>query len=125
MRLHRAQLEYELREKTILLAAAFADVAGIAEAEVGAVAGVNLDIRNSVSSCAHCDRRRGREIETRCGGATAAKLKIDASIFAELLDIREGKKDRKAVRVDEAFARYSKLVEQVTGAVDKMLDPAA
>lgn len=55
----------------------------------------------------------------------AAKLKIDASIFAELLDIREGKKDRKAVRVDEAFARYSKLVEQVTGAVDKMLDPAA
>jgi len=27
--------------------------------------------------------------------------------------------------VDEIFARYLKLVEQVTAAVDKMLDPAA
>jgi hypothetical protein len=46
-------------------------------------------------------------------------------VFAELLDIRERKKDRKTVTVDEIFARYLKLVEQVTAAVDKMLDPAA
>jgi hypothetical protein len=42
-----------------------------------------------------------------------------------LLDIREGKKDRKTANVDEMFARYLKLVEAVTAAVDKMLGPAA
>jgi hypothetical protein len=57
--------------------------------------------------------------------ALATKLGIDASVFGELLDIRERKKDRKSVNVDEIFARYLKLVEQVTGAVDKLLDPAA
>ena len=41
------------------------------------------------------------------------------------MDIREHKKDRKAAKVDEMFARYLKLVEQVTAGVDKMLDPAA
>jgi hypothetical protein len=46
-------------------------------------------------------------------------------VFAELLDIRERKKDRKSIPVNELFARYLKLVEQVTAAVDKMLDPAA
>ena len=46
-------------------------------------------------------------------------------MFGELLDIRERKKDRKSVSVDEMFARYLKLVQQVTEAVDKMLDPAA
>ena len=55
----------------------------------------------------------------------AAKLGIDAGVFGELLDIRERKKDRKAAKVDEMFSRYLRLVEQVTGAVDKMLDPAA
>ncbi len=71
-----------------------------------------------------CGRRRScskREV----AAVLAAKLGIDASVFGELLDIRERKKDRKAVKVDEMFARYLKLVEQVTAAVDKMLDPAA
>jgi len=42
-----------------------------------------------------------------------------------LLDFREQQKDRKTAQVDHLFTRYLKLVEQVTGAVDKMLDPAA
>ena len=53
------------------------------------------------------------------------KLGIDTSVFGELLDIRERKRDRKSVNVDEIFARYLKLVQEVTAAVDKMLDPAA
>jgi hypothetical protein len=55
----------------------------------------------------------------------ASKLGIEATVFGELLDIRERKKDRKSVSVDEMFARYLMLVQQVTEAVDKMLDPAA
>jgi len=57
--------------------------------------------------------------------ALAGKLGIDGSVFAELLDTREGKKERKSAQVDEVFARYLKLVEQATSAVDKMLDPAS
>ena len=57
--------------------------------------------------------------------ALGSKLAIDTGVFAELLDIRERKKDRKSVQVNDLFARYLTLVDQVTAAVDKMLDPAA
>jgi len=46
-------------------------------------------------------------------------------VFGELLEVRERKADRKAARVDAMFARYLKMVEQVTAAVDRMLDSAA
>src|SRR3977135_2956134 len=70
-------------------------------------------------------RGLGGGSKREAAAALAGKLGIDASVFGELLDIRERKKDRKAARVDEVFARYLKLVEQVTTAVDKMLEPAA
>ena len=69
------------------------------------------------------DAGAGSKRET--AAALAGKLGIDASVFGELLDIRERKAERKAAKVDEMFARYLKLVEEVTAAVDKMLDPAA
>jgi hypothetical protein len=56
--------------------------------------------------------------------ALEGKLGTDASVFGELIDIRERNKDRKAANVDSVFARYLRLVEQVTVAVDKLLDPA-
>ena len=55
----------------------------------------------------------------------AGKIGIDASVYGQLIDIRERKTDRKTIKVDEVFARYLKLVEDVTTAVEKMLDPAA
>jgi len=71
------------------------------------------------------DAGAGSGSKREAAAALAAKLGIDAKVFGELLDIRERKKDRKAVKVDEMFARYLRLVEQVTVAVDKMLDSAA
>ena len=71
------------------------------------------------------DAGAGSGSKREAAAALAGKLGIDASVFGELLDIRERKKDRKAAKVDEMFPRYVKLVEQVTAAVDKMLDPAA
>ena len=71
------------------------------------------------------DAGAGSGSKREVAAAVAAKLGIDANVFGELLDIRERKKDRKAAKVDELFARYLRLVEQVTAAVDKMLDPAA
>jgi predicted nucleotidyltransferase len=125
MRLHRAQVEYELREKTILLRQGLLVVSGNVEAKWGlllrSLAAFGTLFRHALIALGDSGAGSKREAAT----ALAGKLGIDANVFGELLDIRESKKDRKAAKVDEMFARYLKLVEQVTGAVDKMLDPAA
>ena len=129
MRLHRAQLEYELREKTILLRQRLLMVSSSGDNNEDAKWELLLHslpafgtlFRHALIALGDAEVGSKRE----AAAALAGKLGIDASVFGELLDIRERKKDRKTVKVDEIFARYLKLVEQVTVAVDKMLDPAA
>ena len=125
MRWHRAQVEYELREKRILLRQHLLVSSGKAEAKwellLRSLPAFATLFRHALIALG--DAGAGRKRETAV--ALAAKLGIDASVFGELLDVRERKKDRKSVNVDEIFARYLKLVEQVTGVVDKLLDPAA
>jgi hypothetical protein len=125
MRWHRVQLEYELREKTILLRQHLLVSSGNAEAKwnllLRSLPAFGTLFRHALIALG--DAGTGSKRET--AAALAAKLAIDASVFGELLDIRERKKDRKSADVDEMFARHLKLVELVTGAVDKMLDPAA
>jgi predicted nucleotidyltransferase len=125
MRLHRAQVEYELREKTILLRQRLLVVSGNDEAKwellLRSLPAFGTLFRHALIALGDAGTGAKREAAT----ALAGKLGIDAIVFGELLDIRERKKDRKAAKVDEMFARYLKLVEQVTAAVDKMLDPAA
>jgi predicted nucleotidyltransferase len=125
MRLHRAQVEYELREKTILLRQRLLMVAGNAEAKwellLRSLPAFGTLFRHALIALGDAGAGSKRE----AAAALAGKLGIDGSVFGELLDIREGKADRKAAKVDAMFARHLKLVEQVTGAVDKMLDPAA
>jgi len=125
MRWHRAQLEYELREKTILLRQQLLLSSGKSEAKwellLRSLSAFGTLFRHALIALGDAGAGRKRESAV----ALAAKLGIDASVFGELLDIRERKKDRKSVNVDEIFARYLKLLEQVTGAVDKLLDPAA
>ena len=125
MRLHRVQLEYELREKTILLRQRLLMVSGNAEAKwellLQSLAAFGTLFRHALIALGDAGTGSKREV----AAALAAKLAIDAGVFGELLDIREQKKDRKSVKVDDMFARYLQLVEQVTAAVDKMLDPAA
>src|ERR1700675_3043025 len=125
MRLHRAQVEYELREKTILLRQRLLVVSGNDEAKwdllLRSLPAFGTLFRHALIALGDGGAGSKRE----AAAALAGKLGIDASVFGELLDIRERKKDRKAARADEMFGRYLKLVEQVTAAVDKMLDPAA
>ena len=125
MRLHRAQVEYELREKTILLRQRLLMVAGNTEAKwelmLRSLPAFGTLFRHALIALGDAGAGSKREV----AAVLAAKLGIDASVFGELLDIRERKKDRKAAKVDEMFARYLKVVEQVTAGVDKMLDPAA
>lgn len=125
MRLHRAQVEYELREKTILLRQRLLMVSGNAEAKwellLRSLPAFATLFRHALIALGDAGAGSKRE----AAGALASKLGVDTSVFGELLDIRERKTDRKAANVDEIFASYLKLVEQVTAAVDKMLDPAA
>ncbi|HEX7422938.1 MAG TPA: nucleotidyltransferase domain-containing protein [Terriglobales bacterium] len=129
MRLHRVQVEYELREKTILLRQRLLMVAGNAEAKwellLRSLPAFGTLFRHALIALGDAGAGSKRE----AAAALAGKFGIDASVFGELLDVRERKAERKAERksaqVDEMFARYLKLVEQVTAAVDKMLDTAA
>jgi len=125
LRWHRVQLEYELREKTILLRQHLLVSSGKAEAKwellLRSLPAFGTLFRHALIALG--DLGAGSKRET--ASALGSKLGIDASVFGELLDIRERKRDRKSVDADEIFARYLMLVQQVTGAVDKMLDPAA
>ncbi len=125
MRLHRAQVEYELREKTILLRQRLLLVLGNAEAKwellLRSLPAFGTLFRHALIALGDPGTGTKREAAT----LLADKLRIDGSVFGELLDIRERRQNRKSANVDEIFARYLRLVEQVTAAVDKMLDPAA
>jgi predicted nucleotidyltransferase len=125
MRLHRVQLEYELREKTILLRQRLLMVSGNDDAKwellLRSLPAFGTLFRHVLIALGDAGEGSKRE----AAATLASKISVDANVFGELLDIRERKKDRKAARVDDVFARYLKLVEQVTAAVDRMLDPAA
>jgi hypothetical protein len=125
MRSHRVQVEYELREKTILLRQRLLMVVGSAEAKwellLRSLPAFGTLFRHALIALGDVGAGTRRE----AAAALGAKVGIDTSVFGELLDIRERKADRQAAKVDEIFARYLKLVEAVTVAVDKMLDPAA
>jgi predicted nucleotidyltransferase len=125
MRLHRAQVEYELQEKTILLRQRLLIESGNAEGKwdllLRSLPAFGTLFRHALIALGDAGVRSKREAAAALGG----KLGIDAGVFGELLDLRERKKDRKTAKVDEIFARYLKLVEQVTAAVDKMPDRAA
>ena len=125
MRFHRSQVEYELREKTILLRQRLLMVSGNAEAKWELLLRSLPSFGTLFGHALIALGDAGAGTKREAAAALAGKLGIDASVFGELLDIRERKKDRKALQVDEMFARYLKLVERMTAAVDKMLDPAA
>jgi predicted nucleotidyltransferase len=121
MRFHRAQVEYELREKTILLRQRLLMVAGDAAAMwellLRSVPAFATLARHALIALGETGAASKREAVEKL----AAKVGFDASAFSQLLDIRERKADRKTFDVDELFARYLKALEQITAAVDRML----
>ena len=103
MQLHRAQLEYELREKLILLRSVPAFATLFRHALIAQGQPAPATKREAVK-------------------ALASALGFDATAIERLLDIREHRTDRKQFRAEEIAAQYVAAVEQVTGAVDRMLD---
>jgi hypothetical protein len=122
MRFHRAQLEYELREKTILLRGRLL-VAGTDKKQLWELLLASLStfatlFRHALIALGEKPPDSKRETIQ----ALAQKIKFDPSAFMQLLDIRERKADRKQFDAADVFGRYLAAIQQVTAAVDRMLD---
>jgi len=122
MTLHRAQLEYELREKLILLRQRLlvdaSDEKRTWHLLFHSVPTFATLFRHALIAQGQPAPVTKRE-SVKALGATLA---FDASPFENLLDIREHRADPKQFRVQDLAARYLAAVEEVTNAVDRMLD---
>jgi len=123
-RFHRVQLEYELREKTILLRQGLL-------ASAGSPKRMWEILLHSLPGFATLFRHALLELGEPTAGSKrgavqklAAKVGFEPSAFLRLLDVREHKVDPKNVDVHDLFAGYLREVDQVTSAVDTMLDSA-
>jgi len=122
MKLHRAQVEYELREKTIMLRQRLLAIAGDTGAKwdllLRSVPAFGTLARHALIATGDKPAGSKREAVERL----ASKAGFEATAFLQLSDIRHGKIDRKSLNVDDVFGRYLKGVERITAAVDEMLD---
>jgi hypothetical protein len=122
MHLHRAQLEYELREKLILLRQrlllASGDKERMWELLLRSLPAFATLFRHAVIAQGLPAPPTKREAIQ----ALAVNLALDASPIEHLLDIREHRAEPKQFDVMQQAARYLAAIEQITAAVDKMLD---
>lgn len=122
MELHRVQVEYELREKLILLRQHLL-LAADSKAELFDV------LLHSVPSFATLFRHAlialGRESPSGRREAIqqlSKQVQFDPSAMLQVLDVREGKADGKKLDVKDLCARYLAAIEKVAAAVDQALE---
>jgi hypothetical protein len=123
MRLHNAQLEYELREKLILLRQSALPAAGnskrLWELLLRSLPAFTTLFRHALIAL-------GEPVPESIRAALqalSARISFSPSAFLQVLDIREGKLDRERLDVGDVFSRYLAAAQQVIGAVDTMLGP--
>jgi Nucleotidyltransferase domain len=120
--LHRVQVEYELREKLALLRQHVLLASGndsrLWELLVRSVSSFATLFRHALMVLGH-DAPVGKREAVQ---ALSKQIGFDASAILQVLDVRERKSDRRKFDVADIFSRYLAALEQVTAAVDKMLD---
>jgi len=120
--LHRVQVEYELREKLVLLRQHLLLAAGndsrMWELLTRSVSSFATLFRHALIVLGHNGPVGKREAVQ----ALARQVGFDASGMLQVLDVREKKSNRKMFDVADVFARYLAALEHVTAAVDRMLD---
>jgi len=122
MRFHRQQVEYELREKLILLRKHLL----LSASKKDRLWALLLD---SLPSFATLFRHALIAFDGQCSPSgrealaqIGSHLRVDSSAFLEVLDVREHRAQEKQFNVEGLATRYLAAIEQVTAAVDKMLD---
>jgi hypothetical protein len=120
--LHRVQVEYELREKLALLRQHLLLAAGndsrMWELLLRSVSSFATLFRHALMVLGH-DAPVGKREAVQ---ALSKQLGFDASGVLQALDVRERRTNSKKLNVQDVFSRYLLALEQVTAAVDKMLD---
>jgi hypothetical protein len=120
--LHRVQVEYELREKLTLLRQHLLLASGnesrLWELLLRSVSSFATLFRHALIVLGHNAPVGKREAVQ----ALSKEIGFDGSGILQVLDVREKKSDRRKLDVADVFSRYLAALEQVTAAVDKMLD---
>jgi predicted nucleotidyltransferase len=119
---HRVQVEYELREKLIIFRQNLLYVNGDKQQLWGLML-------NSLPSFTTLFRHAlmvltGNDAPSKRAAieSLAQRIQFDASGFLQVLDVREHNLDRKQLDLKDVCTRYLKAVQQVTDAVDTMLE---
>jgi hypothetical protein len=124
MHLHNAQVEYELREKLILLRESALLAANhskrLWEVLLRSLPAFTTLFRHTLIALGDPVPECGRPALQ----SLSKRIAFDPSAFLQLLDIREGKLDRKQLKVADVFTRYLAAAQQVVAAVDTILEPA-
>jgi hypothetical protein len=122
MDLHRVQVEYELREKLLLLRqhvlVASEDKSRLWDIVLHSVPSFSTLFRHVLIALGDSSQVTRRDAVT----ALAQRLRFDELAVLEVLDVREKKIDRKNIDIRDVAARYLAAVEKVTTAVDLALD---
>ncbi len=119
---HRAQLEYELREKLILLRQRLLETGdndrALWELLLGSVSAFATLFRHALLALGDAAPHSKREAVK----ILATRIPFEPSAFLQLLDIRDHKADRKLLDAKDVFTRYLAAVQRVTASVDTMLE---
>jgi len=122
MHRHSAQVEYELREKTILLRERLLLTAGkparLWDLLLQSLPAFTTLFRHALIVLGETPPQTRHEVVQ----AMARRIGFDSNAILQPLEVREGKANRKQVDAAAIFARYLDAVEQVTAAIDTMLD---
>ena len=125
MRLHRVQVEYELREKLILLRQqlmiAGDDKRRVRELLVRSVASFATLFRHALVAMGESAPVAMRDAVVRL----SERIGFDASPIEQVLDVREHKAAGNPLHAVESVGGYLEAVEKVISALDKMIEPDA
>jgi predicted nucleotidyltransferase len=119
MDLHRRQLEYELREKLLLLRQHFVSAGGdekqLWEIMLRSLSSFTTLFRHALLELGEQDRKHSREAVAELAG----RMNFDA-VFLTIMDVRAGKAERRQYQAGDIAQRYLAAIEKVTAAVDTM-----
>ena len=120
-KMHALQVEYELGEKSALLRQhvllASGNDARMWELLTRSVSSFSTLFRHALIALGRIAPVGKREAVL----ALSNQIGFDGSAFLQVLDVREGKANRKSFDVADVFSRYLAALEHVTATVDKML----
>ncbi len=125
MHVHRVQVEYELREKLILLRQQVLLASGnnsrLWDLLLRSVPSFGTLFRHALIALGDASQPGRREAVQ----ALSKRVEFDPSAILQALDVREHKADPKKIDISDLVARYLAAIEKVTAAVDEALDSDA